>query len=81
LIVDWFRERWLRPIGFWGIFILALFAISVPIPIQESLYRSIGPIGSSLSTWGLLALLGLMLWRLPATRRLPAPQAVREVAT
>lgn len=62
LIVDWFRDRWLRPIGFWGPFILALFAISVPTPILEQFYFSIGALGAALPLIGLLMLLGLM-WR------------------
>lgn len=64
LIVDWFQERWLNAIGFWTILLIALVTISVPIPLQEALYHSIGPLGSALSTGGLIVLWLLMLWRL-----------------
>ena len=69
LIVDWFQERWLKAIGFWAIFLVALGAISVPIPLQAALYRSIGPLGSAVSTGGLIGLWLLMLWRLRRLRR------------
>jgi hypothetical protein len=69
LIVDWFQERWLKAIGFWVMLLIALGAISVPIPLQEALYRSIGPLGSVLSTSGLVVLWILMLWRLRVLRR------------
>jgi hypothetical protein len=64
LIVDWFRARWLKPIGFWGIFLVALTLLSIPVPYQAQLYRLIGPPGSALMTWGLAIMWGLMLWRL-----------------
>jgi hypothetical protein len=69
LIVDWFQERWLKAIGFWAMLLIALGAISVPIPLQEALYRSIGPLGSALSTVGLVLLWILMLWRLRLLQR------------
>jgi hypothetical protein len=68
LIVDWFHDRWLKPIGFWAILLIALALLSVPVPYQALLYRSIGPLGSALMTWGLAVLWGLMLWRLHVTR-------------
>jgi hypothetical protein len=68
LIVDWFRHRWLRPIGFWTIFLIALALLSIPVPYQEALYRSIGPLGSALMTWGLAVLWGLLLLRLRSIR-------------
>jgi hypothetical protein len=64
LIVDWFRNRWLKPIGFWVTLLIALMLLSVPVPHQALLHRSIGPLGSALMTWGLVVLWGLMLWRL-----------------
>ncbi len=64
LIVDWFRDRWLKPIGFWAVLLIALVLLSVPVPLQVMLYRSIGPLGSALMTWGLAVLWVLMLWRL-----------------
>ena len=67
LIVDWFRHRWLRPIGFWVALLIALALLSVPVPHQALLYRSIGPLGSALMTWGLAVLWTLMLWRLRST--------------
>jgi hypothetical protein len=69
LIVDWFQERWLNAIGFWTIFLVALGAVSVPIPLQAALYRSLGPLGSAVSTGGLIGLWLLMLWRLRRLRR------------
>jgi alpha-1,2-mannosyltransferase len=69
LIVDWFQERWLRPIGFWALLLIALSAISIPIPLQASLYRTIGPLGSDVSTGGLVVLWILMLWRLQRMQR------------
>jgi hypothetical protein len=77
LIVDWFHDRWLRPIGFWAIFVIALALLSIPVPYQALLYRSIGPFGSALMTWGLATLWGLMLWRLRSTVR-GSPDTVAE---
>jgi hypothetical protein len=68
LIVDWFHNRWLTPIEFWAVFLIALTLLSVPVPYQAQLYRLIGPPGSALMTWGLLVLWLLMLGRLRATR-------------
>ncbi len=73
LIIDWFRDRWLRPIAFWTVFLIALTLLSVPVPYQASLYRSIGPFGSALTTEGLAVLWGLMLWRLRTTRLVVVP--------
>jgi hypothetical protein len=78
LIVDWFRDRWLRPIGFWAIFLIALALLSVPVPYQALLYRSLGPFGSALMTWGLAALWGLMLWRLRSTMERRTPDKLAE---
>jgi alpha-1,2-mannosyltransferase len=64
LLIDWFRDRWLRPIGFGGIFVLALFAIILPTPILEKFYYSVGAIGTALPLLGLVALLVMMWWRL-----------------
>ena len=68
LIVDWNRAHWLRPFGFWGLLIVAIFAISLPIPFQAAFYHSIGPWASSISTLGLGLLFGLMEWRLAVCR-------------
>jgi hypothetical protein len=73
LIADWFQEHWSNAVGFWTILLVALGAISLPIPWQAALYHSIGPLGSSLSTYGLLGLWLLMLYRL---RRMPRQQEV-----
>jgi hypothetical protein len=74
LIVDWFRARWLTPIGFWGIFLVALTLLSIPVPYQAQLYRLIGPPGAALMTWGLAIMWGLMLWRL----RVASSNAMRQ---
>ncbi len=73
LIVDWFRDRWLTPLGFWGIFLISLTLLSIPVPVQAQLYRLIGPPGSALMTWGLAVMWAMMLWRLrsAAHRRVP----------
>ncbi len=68
LIVDWFHDRWLTPIGFWAIFLIALTLLSIPVPYQAQLYPVIGPPGSALMTWGLAILWGMMLWRLWSRR-------------
>ncbi len=68
LIVDWFRDRWLKPIGFWVVFLIALTLLSIPVPVQAQLYRLIGPPGSALMTWGLAVMWGMMLWRLRSRR-------------
>ncbi len=78
LIVDWFRGRWLRPIGFWPILLMALALLSVPVPYQALLYRSVGPGGSALMTWGLALLWGLMLWRLRSTASWRSPGRLAE---
>jgi hypothetical protein len=69
LIVDWFQMRWLKATGFWVLLLAALVAINLPIPLQAALYRSIGPLGSSISVAGLVGLWLLMLGRLRGLRR------------
>jgi len=63
LIVDWFNGRWLTGVIFWPLLSIALIAINLPIPYQAALYASLGPIGSSLSTWGMVLLLAVMNYR------------------
>ena len=77
LIIDWFSSRWLRGVIFWPLLIIALIAINLPIPYQAALYASLGPIGSSLSTWGMVLLLAVMnyrVWRI-AQERIEQPIA------
>ena len=64
LVVDWFQTR--RPAGwmFWPVFCAAVLAINLPVPIQASLGATLGPIGTSLTTWGTLLLWGVMMARL-----------------
>jgi alpha-1,2-mannosyltransferase len=62
VVVDWFQTRWLRAAIFWLMLITGLLAINIPTPLQADLYSSLGPIGTSLSTWGMMVVL-LLIWR------------------
>jgi hypothetical protein len=66
--VDWFNTPWLRPIRFWPMLLGGLILISVPIPYQANAAAVLGPIGSSLSTLGMLLLWLLIGWRLNRLR-------------
>ena len=62
--VDWFSAPWLRPVQFWPMLLGGLILISLPIPIQANVAAVIGPIGSSLSTLGMVLVWLLIGWRL-----------------
>ncbi len=75
LTVDWSNTRWLRASIFWSIMSVSLIAINLPIPLQAGLYSSIGPIGTSISTWGMIGLLMLCWGRLGSAIRRQAIQS------
>ncbi len=69
LIVDWAEARWLPASIFWPIMILSLIAINLPTPLQAHWYSALGPIGTSISTGGMIILLMLCWWRLKSAQR------------
>ena len=62
--VDWFSTPWLRSTRFWPMLLGGLILISVPVPYQANVAAMLGPIGSSLSTLGMILLWFLIGWRL-----------------
>ena len=66
--VDWFNAAWLKPTRFWPILLGSLILISVPIPYQANAATVLGPIGSSLSTLGMILVWLLIGWRLNRLR-------------
>jgi alpha-1,2-mannosyltransferase len=70
LVIDWFKSHWL-PGWLFGLLLGAmLLLIGLPIPVQAALYQTSGPIGTSLTTWGMLGLWGLMSVRVPIAKPL-----------
>jgi len=78
LIIDWAETRWVSPTSFWTLLLTAWSLLLFPDVLQVLLYDIVGRGASSLGTYGLLVLLGLMWWRLARAipARIPAAQAI-----